>query len=320
MKKVLITGASGQIGTELTTRLRKELGKDNVIATDIRSNEETADGIFEILDVLDYEKFLKIAKDNKVDTIVHLASILSANAEKNPMFAWNLNMNGLINALEISKECDAQLHSPSSIAAFGENSPKEKTPQDTIMHPGTIYGITKVAGELLCDYYYTKFGVDTRSVRFPGLISHKTLPGGGTTDYAVHIYYDALTKGEYTSFIDKGTYMDMMYIDDAINAIIDILNADPSKFVHRNAFNITSMSLEPEMIAESIRKYIPEFKIKYDIDPVKQKIAESWPNSLDDSCARKEWDFSPEYDLDTMTRTMLKELSKKIDVNVELKL
>ncbi len=320
MKKVLITGASGQIGTELTTRLRKELGKDNVIATDIKSNEETADGIFEILDVLDYEKFLKIAKDNKVDTIVHLASILSANAEKNPMFAWNLNMNGLINALEIAKECKAQLHAPSSIAVFGETSPKEKTPQDTVMQPSTIYGISKVSGELLCDYYHTKYGVDTRSVRFPGLISHKTLPGGGTTDYAVHIYYDALTKGEYTSFIDKGTYMDMMYIDDAINAIIDILNADPSKFVHRNAFNITSMSLEPEMVAESIKKYIPEFKLKYDVDPVRQKIAESWPNSLDDSCARKEWDFSPEYDLDTMTRTMLKELSKKIEVNVKLNL
>ena len=188
------------------------------------------------------------------------------------------------------------------------------------MHPNTIYGVTKVSGELLCDYYYTKFGVDTRSVRFPGLISHKTLPGGGTTDYAVHIYYDALTKGEYTSFIDKGTYMDMMYMDDAIDAIINILNADPSQLKHRNSFNITATSFEPEQLAATIKKYIPEFKLKYDVDPVRQKIADSWPNSLDDTCAREEWHFSPKYDLNRMTETMLKELSKKLDVKVNLNL
>ncbi|MDO5088231.1 MAG: NAD-dependent epimerase/dehydratase family protein [Leptotrichiaceae bacterium] len=319
MKKVLITGATGQIGTELTARLRKDLGMENVIATDIKSGEVADEGIFEIMDVTDYEKFLKTAKDNNVDTIVHLASLLSATAEKDPLFAWNLNMNGLINALEIAKECNAQLFAPSSIAAFGENTPKDGTPQDTLMRPNTIYGVTKVSGELLCDYYYTKFGVDTRSVRFPGLISHKTLPGGGTTDYAVHIYYDALTKGEYTSFIDKGTYMDMMYMDDAVDAIVDILNADPSKFKHRNSFNITAMSFEPEQLAESIRKYIPEFKLKYDVDPVRQKIAESWPNSLDDSCAREEWNFSPKYNLDKMTEIMLKELSKKLEVKYDLK-
>lgn len=319
MKKVLITGATGQIGTELTARLRKDLGVENVIATDIKSGEVANEGIFEIMDVTDYEKFLKIAKDNNVDTIIHLASLLSATAEKDPLFAWNLNMNGLVNALEIAKECKTQLFAPSSIAAFGENTPKDNTPQDTLMRPNTIYGVTKVAGELLCDYYYTKFGVDTRSVRFPGLISHKTLPGGGTTDYAVHIYYDALTKGEYTSFIDKETYMDMMYMDDAVDAIVDILNAEPSKLKHRNSFNITAMSFEPEQLAESIRKYIPEFKLKYDVDPVRQKIAESWPNSLDDSCAREEWNFSPKYDLDKMTEIMLKELSKKLEVKSNVK-
>ncbi|RRD39707.1 L-threonine 3-dehydrogenase [Leptotrichia sp. OH3620_COT-345] len=319
MKKVLITGATGQIGTELTARLRKDLGVENVIATDIKSGEVANEGIFEIMDVTDYEKFLKIAKDNNVDTIIHLASLLSATAEKDPLFAWNLNMNGLVNALEIAKECKTQLFAPSSIAAFGENTPKDNTPQDTLMRPNTIYGVTKVSGELLCDYYYTKFGVDTRSVRFPGLISHKTLPGGGTTDYAVHIYYDALTKGEYTSFIDKETYMDMMYMDDAVDAIVDILNAEPSKLKHRNSFNITAMSFEPEQLAESIRKYIPEFKLKYDVDPVRQKIAESWPNSLDDSCAREEWNFSPKYDLDKMTEVMLKELSKKLEVKSNVK-
>lgn len=320
MKKVLITGATGQIGTELTIRLRKDLGIENVIATDIKTGEIADEGIFEILDVKDYDKFLKIAKENKVDTIVHLASVLSATAEKNPLGAWRLNMDGLVNALEVAKECHAQLFAPSSIAAFGDDTPKDHTPQDTLMHPNTIYGVTKVSGELLCDYYYTKFGVDTRSVRFPGLISHKTLPGGGTTDYAVHIYYDALTKGEYTSFIDKGTYMDMMYMDDAIDAIINILNADPSQLKHRNSFNITATSFEPEQLAATIKKYIPEFKLKYDVDPVRQKIADSWPNSLDDTCAREEWNFSPKYDLNKMTETMLKELSKKLDVKVNLNL
>lgn len=314
MKKVLVTGALGQIGSELVLRLRKDLGVENVVATDIKrveDNEVVTDGIFEILDVMDYSKFLELAKDKKVDTIIHLAALLSATAEKNPQLGWSLNMQGLVNGLEVARELDATFFAPSSIAAFGDDTPKDNTPQDTLMRPSTMYGVTKVAGELLCDYYYTKYGVDTRSVRFPGLISHKVLPGGGTTDYAVHIYYDALKYGKYTSFIAKGTYMDMMYMDDAIDAVVDLLNADASKLKHRNSFNIAAMSFEPEQIAASIRKYIPNFEIDYDVDPVRQGIANSWPNSIDATCAKEEWGFEPKFDLDRMTKTMLDELSKK---------
>ena len=314
MKKVLITGALGQIGSELTERLRKDLGVDNVIATDIRkleNNKTVEDGRFEILDVNDFDAFMALAKENEVDTVVHLAALLSATAEARPQFAWNLNMNGLMNALEVAREMNAMLFAPSSIAAFGPNTPADNTPQDTIMRPTTMYGVTKVAGELLEDYYHTKFGVDTRSVRFPGLISYKVAPGGGTTDYSVDIYYEALKNKKYTSFIDKGTYMDMMYMDDAIDAIVDLLNADDSKLVHRNSFNITAMSFEPEEIAASIRKYIPDFEMEYDVDPVRQGIANSWPNSIDATCAKEEWNFAPNYDLDKMTREMLVQLSKK---------
>lgn len=314
MKKVIITGALGQIGSELTERLRNDLGVDNVIATDIRqleNNKTVDDGIFKVLDVNDYDSFLALAKENQVDTVVHLAALLSATAEERPQFAWKLNMNGLTNALEVARELDAKLFAPSSIAAFGPNTPADNTPQDTVMRPTTMYGVTKVAGELLEDYYHTKFGVDTRSVRFPGLISYKVEPGGGTTDYAVDIYYEALKNKSYTSFIDKGTYMDMMYMDDAIDAIVDLLNADPDKLVHRNSFNITAMSFEPEEIAASIRKFIPDFEMNYDVDPVRQGIANSWPNSIDASCAKEEWNFSPNYDLDKMTEEMLKQLSKK---------
>ncbi|MBF0714087.1 L-threonine 3-dehydrogenase [Gemella sp. GH3] len=314
MKKVLVTGALGQIGSELVLRLRKDLGVDNVVATDIKrieDNEVVTDGVFEILDVMDYNKFLQLAKDSNVDTIIHLAALLSATAEKNPQLGWSLNMQGLVNGLEVARELDAKFFAPSSIAAFGNDTPKDNTPQDTLMRPSTMYGVTKVAGELLCDYYHTKYGLDTRSVRFPGLISHKVLPGGGTTDYAVHIYYDALKYGKYTSFIAEGTYMDMMYMDDAIDAVVDLLNADSSKLKHRNSFNIAAMSFEPEQIAASIRKYIPNFEMDYDVDPVRQGIANSWPNSIDSTCATEEWGFEPKFDLDKMTKTMLDELSKK---------
>ena len=317
MKKILITGCLGQIGSELTMRLREIYGADNVIATDIRrveGNQVIQSGPFETLDVLDGEKMKKIVRKYSLDTIIHLAALLSATAEKKPLLAWNLNMGGLINALEVARDESCQFFTPSSIGAFGPSTPKDYTPQDTIQRPTTMYGVTKVSAELLCDYYFTKYGVDTRGVRFPGLISYKTLPGGGTTDYAVDIYYEALKSKKYTSYIDKGTYMDMMYIPDAINSIIKLLQADPSRLKHRNSFNISAMSFEPEEIAASIRKYIPEFKINYNVDPVRQHIADSWPNSLDSSAAKEEWDFNPEYDLDRMTEDMLMNLSEKLEI------
>lgn len=317
MKKILITGCLGQIGSELTHRLRVMYGTENVIATDIRhieGNPVIEGGIFEILDVMDYEAMLGLCKKYEVDTLMHLAALLSAVGEAKPKFAWDLNMGGLMNALEVSRELNLKLFIPSSIAAFGPGTPADMTPQDTVQRPTTMYGVTKVSGELLCDYYFTKYGVDVRGVRFPGLISYKTLPGGGTTDYAVDIYYEALKNKKYTSFIGKGTYMDMMYMPDAIEAIIQLMEADPSRLKHRNAFNITAMSFEPEQIAASIKKFIPEFEISYNVDPVRQGIADSWPNSIDASAARNEWDFNPQYDLDRMTKDMLENLSEKLGI------
>lgn len=314
MKKVLITGALGQIGSELTSKLRNEYGKDNVIATDIRmiqNSDIVSNGIFEQLNVMDAETLSKLAKKHNVDTIVHLASLLSAVGEQQPQYTWKLNMSGLTNVLEICREQNLKLFTPSSIAAFGDNSPKNLTPQDTIQRPGTMYGITKVSGELLCDYYYKKFGVDTRGVRFPGLISYVTPPGGGTTDYAVDIYYEALKNKKYNSFIAKGTQMDMMYMPDALQAIVDLIEADGSKLIHRNAFNITAMNFDPEEISSEIKKHIPDFEFGYDVDPIRQSIAESWPNSIDPTCAIEEWGFNFKYDLSKMTVDMLNKLSSK---------
>ncbi|AGM26030.1 NAD-dependent epimerase/dehydratase family protein [Spiroplasma syrphidicola EA-1] len=314
MKKVLITGALGQIGSELVARLRNDLGLNNVIATDVRQLENNPiceEGIFEKLDVKDYDKLKELAQKYQVDTIVHLAALLSATAEKNPKFAWDLNMTGLMNALEVAKELKLKFFAPSSIAAYGPDANPDNTPQDTVMHPTTMYGVTKVAGELLENYYYLKYGVDSRSVRFPGLISYKVEPGGGTTDYAVDIYYQAILTGKYECYIAQGTKMDMMYMDDAIEAVVKLMNADPERLIHRNSFNITAMSFAPEEVAASIKKYIPNFEMTYKVDPVRQAIAESWPNSIDDSCAKAEWDFSPQFDLDKMTQEMLTKLTKK---------
>lgn len=315
MNKILITGSLGQIGSELVEKLRELKGKDNVIATDIRrveNNFVVEEGIFEILDVMDYDQYLALAKKYEVDTVIHLVSLLSATGEANPQFAWELNMGGLMNGLEVARECNTKFFSASSIACFGPNTPPDNTPQDTIQRPTTMYGICKVAGELLSDYYYTKYGVDTRSVRFPGLISYKTLPGGGTTDYAVDIYYEAIKNGKYTSFIQEGTFMDMMYMPDAINAIVQLLEADPSKLKHRNAFNISAMSFDPEQLKGSIQKYMPDFTMDYDVDPIRQGIANSWPNSLDVSVAEEEWGFKAEYDMDKMTQDMLEKLGEKL--------
>lgn len=314
MKRIMITGALGQIGTELTVKLRDIYGTDNVLATDLHRPEEdniVLSGPFETLDVMDGERMQAIADDFKPDTMMHMAALLSATAEKNPVFAWDLNMGGLLNALEVARQHNMQFFTPSSIGAFGPTTPKDHTPQLTIQRPTTMYGVNKVAGELLCDYYYHSFGLDTRSVRFPGLISHVKEPGGGTTDYAVEIYFKAVREGRYDSYIDKGTFMDMMYMDDAIDCIIQLMEADASRLKTRNAFNVTAMSVDPEAVAASIRKFMPDFELGYDVDSVRQGIADSWPNSIDATEAREQWGFDPKFDLDTMTETMLNAIKAK---------
>lgn len=317
MKKILVTGSLGQIGSELVTHLRDIYGDTNVIATDIRKidgNPVVEAGPFETLDVLDPQKMSDIVKKYNCDSVIHLAALLSAVAEAKPALAWNINMGGLFNALEVARENKCQFFTPSSIGAFGPSTPKEMTPQDTLQRPQTMYGVTKVSGELLCDYYNKRFGVDTRGVRFPGLISYVAPPGGGTTDYAVDIYYKALQEGKYTSYIAKGTKMDMMYMPDALGGIVKLMEADPAKLIHRNAFNIAAMSFEPDEIAAEIKKHIPGFEISYDVDPVRQAIADSWPDSLDDSAARSEWGFENKYDLSSMTADMLDKLKVKLEI------
>lgn len=310
MKRILVTGALGQIGSELTMKLRELYGEEGVVATDIRriDSKVVHSGPFETLDVTDEKAMFEIANRYKVDTVIHLAALLSATAEQKPLLAWNLNMGGLVNALETARELNCQFFTPSSIGAFGPLTPKNDTPQDTIQRPTTMYGVNKVSGELLCDYYYHKFGVDTRGLRFPGLISYVTPPGGGTTDYAVEIYYEAIKKQAYTSYIAQGTYMDMMYMPDALQAIINLMEADGSKLAHRNAFNVSAMSFEPSEIAAEIKKHIPSFTMNYEVDPARQAIAESWPDRIDSSCAKAEWGFHTSYDLEKMTKDMLEKL------------
>lgn len=314
MKRILVTGALGQIGSELITKLRAEYGSDNVIASDIRTadTEAVTGGPFEILDVTDGARMNEIVSKYKVDTMMHMAALLSAKAEEAPQLAWHLNMGGLMNGLETAREHNLQFFTPSSIGAFGPDTPKTGTPQDTIQRPTTMYGVNKVSGELLCDYYFKRFGVDTRGVRFPGLISYVTPPGGGTTDYAVEVYYEALRSGSYTSPINKGTYMDMMYMPDALQAIVDLMEADPAKLKHRNAFNVTAMSIEPEMVAAEIKKHIPSFDMHYQPDPVRQAIADSWPDAIDATAAKEEWGFKARHDLSSMTKDMLSKLKTTI--------
>lgn len=315
MKKILITGALGQIGSELTALLRENYGRNNVVASDIKSltpEKKIQMEPFENIDCLNAKAIYAIAKKYQIDTIFHLAAILSAKGENNPQLAWKINIDGLYNILNIAKELKCAVFTPSSIAAFGPSTPKDNTPQETIQRPNTIYGISKVAGELLCDYYYQKYGVDTRGVRFPGIISHVTLPGGGTTDYAVDIFYHALQSHQYSCFLDKNTYLDMMYMPDALKAAISIMEAEPCRLKHRNAYNITAFSFSPQELARKIEKHIPSFKMSYAIDPMRQAIAESWPKHLDDQTARKEWGWSPDYDLEKMVIDMLEKLKIKL--------
>ena len=314
MKNILVIGSFGQIGSELTPELRRRYGSSNVVAADLHvktDNPIAQDGPVEILDVTSQQSIATIVSKYKIDTIFNMAAILSVVAETKPQVAWNVGVNGIFNCLEVAREYKCALFTPSSIAAFGEGTPLDHTPQDTIQRPGTMYGVTKVTSELLSDYYHKRYGVDTRSVRYPGIISNVTMPGGGTTDYAVEIYYEAIKSGRYTCFLKKGTFLDMMYMPDALNATIQLMDADPSKLKHRNAFNISAMSLDPEMIAAEIRNHIPGFKLDYQIEDGKQKIADSWPNSMDDSCARKEWNWKPEWDLAAMTTDMLKAIKEK---------
>ncbi|MFS0750226.1 L-threonine 3-dehydrogenase [Oceanobacillus sp. 1P07AA] len=313
MKKILVTGALGQIGSELTGMLRRIYGDDKVIATDLREPEGDFQGPFEVVDVTNGEQLFEVAKKHKVDSVMHLAALLSAKAEAFPKMAWDINMGGLLNALETAKELDLKFFTPSSIGAFGPSTPRDQTPQDTLQRPTTMYGVNKVSGELLCDYYHSRFGVDTRGVRFPGLISYVAPPGGGTTDYAVEIYYEAIRKGSYESYISKGTYMDMMYMPDALNAIVKLMEANPNKLVHRNAFNIAAISAAPEDFAKAIKKHMPDFKMSYSVDPIRQSIADSWPNSISADAAAAEWGFEAKYDIDRMTTDMLNKVRKKIN-------
>lgn len=309
MKKILITGAKGQIGTELTLKLQQVYGHDNVIASDILA--PTDHEPYEQLNVKDFDAYLALAQNYKVDTIIHLAAFLSATAEQKPLEAWDLNMNGLINGLEVARITGAQFFSASSIGAFGPTSPKDKTPQVTVQRPNTMYGINKVAGELLCDYYYDTHGVDTRSLRFPGLISSAALPGGGTTDYAVHVYYEALAHQSYTSYIRGDSYLDMMYMPDAINAIIKLMEADGHQLGHRNAYNVSAMSVCPEDIHRAIKDHVEDFKMDYEVDEKRQKIADGWPDAIDVTSAIKDWGFRPVFDLQAMTQDMLLKLKNK---------
>lgn len=315
MKRILVVGAGGQIGTELVPHLQKIYGQDNVVAADLKDEMVKKLGevaISEKLDILDIEAYSDMVKKYKIDTIFNLVALLSATGERNPELAWSINMGALLNSLKLAKEFNASLFTPSSIGAFGDNTPKNKTPQDTIMRPDTIYGVCKVSGEILSDYYFTRFGVDTRSVRFPGIISNGALPGGGTTDYAVEVFYEVLKSKKYTCQVPEETYMDMLYMPDALDAIVQLMEADPSKLIHRNSFNITCMSFNPRELFAKINERIPEAKFDYDIDPVKAKISASWPNMLDDSCARAEWGWNPKWHTDAMVDDMLRAIKIKL--------
>lgn len=309
-EKILVIGSSGQIGIELVENLRNIYGIDHVIASDIKVTEQAKDGPFEVIDVLNSQNLLEIVKRHNVNQIYLLAAMLSATAEKNPKFAWDLNMIGLFNVLDLAKEkIISKVYWPSSIAVFGPNTPKINTPQYTIMEPSTVYGISKQAGERWCEYYYNKYNVDVRSLRYPGLIGWKSAPGGGTTDYAVHIFHEAIKTGSYECFLSEDTTLPMMYMPDAIKATIGIMQADPAKIKIRSSYNLSGLSFSPKDIANEIKKHIPNFSISYKPDS-RQLIADSWPQSIDSSKATEHWDWKPEFDLIGMTNDMIKNLKK----------
>jgi len=309
MNRIVVTGAAGQVGSEMVTALRIRYGREAILATDIKPPSAVMEpGPFLRLDVTDAAAVSEITREHAADTIFHLAAILSARGEAEPQAAWAVNMGGLYNVLEVARQEGCAVFTPSSIAAFGPSTPSDPTPQDTIQRPNTVYGVTKVAGELLCDYYFGRFGVDARGVRYPGLISHVTPPGGGTTDFAVEIYYEAVANGRYTCCLGPETQLDMMYMPDAIRGSIELMEASPDRLIHRNAFNMTAMQVTPESLAASIREHVPEFSITYDVDPVRQGIADSWPRRIDDAAARDEWGWRHEYDLASMTEDMLTQL------------
>ncbi len=316
MKRILVVGAGGQIGTELIPHLQKHYGADQVIAADLKDESVTRLSTFSRaikLDALDFASYGEAVKKYEIDSIFNLVALLSATGEKNPELAWKINMGALLNSLELAKEFHTALFTPSSIGAFGASTPHDHTPQDTVMRPNTMYGVCKVSGELLSDYYHERFGVDTRSVRFPGIISNGCLPGGGTTDYAVEVFYEVLGNGRYTCTVPRDAYMDMMYMPDALNAVTTLMEADPSKLVHRNSFNIASMSFTPEQLFAKIKERIPSFTWDYDIDPVKAAIAASWPDIMDDTCAREEWGWNPKWDLDAMIDDMLRTIASRLN-------
>ena len=316
MKNILVIGSTGQIGSELTRELRKNYGNDHVVAGYIPGAEPKGEllesGPAEIADVTNGAGIAEVGKKYNIDTIYNLAALLSVVAESKPRLAWKIGIDGLWNILEVAREEKCAVFTPSSIGSFGMSTPHDMTPQDTIQRPRTMYGVTKVTTELLSDYYFSKYGVDTRAVRYPGVISYVTPPGGGTTDYAVDIYYYAVRGEKFTCPIKQGTLMDMIYMPDALKASIMLMEADPTRLVHRNAFNIASMSFAPETVFAAIKKHKPDFEMTYDVDPLKQGIADSWPDMMDDSCARNEWDWKPTYDLESMTKDMLEKLAVKL--------
>jgi nucleoside-diphosphate-sugar epimerase len=317
VRRILVTGALGQIGSELVPVLRARFGAENVVASDIRMARPApgpGEDPFEYVDCVHIRQIDAVVRRFGIDTIYHLAALLSAVAEEKPRVAWDVNMGGLYRVLEVARQHRCAVFLPSSIGAFGPTTPRQGTPQETIQRPTTMYGITKVASELLCDYYAERFGIDTRGLRLPGLVSHVAPPGGGTTDWAVEIFHHAVRHRRYNCFLRADSRLDMMYMPDAVRAMIELMEADPSRLRHRNAFNVTAMSFTPAELAEAIREHVPDFVMDYEVDPVRQAIADSWPDAVDDSAARAEWDWKPQWDMQAMTRDMLEQLRRKLPV------